>query len=70
MNKQTVTATVVVIILAVLILASTRFFVSVPAGHVAVATLFGKVQEEPYEEGLHIPVNPLYEFPGLMEASV
>ncbi len=62
MNKQTVLATVVVIILAVLVLASTRFFVSVPAGHVAVATLFGKVQDQPYEEGLHIPVNPLYEF--------
>ncbi len=62
MNKQTVLATVVVIILAVLALASTRFFVSVPAGHVAVATLFGKVQDEPYPEGLHIPVNPLYEF--------
>jgi regulator of protease activity HflC (stomatin/prohibitin superfamily) len=35
-------------------------YVSVPAGHVAVATLFGKVNSEPYSEGLHIPVNPLY----------
>ncbi|MEO0368407.1 MAG: SPFH domain-containing protein [Pseudomonadota bacterium] len=32
----------------------------VPAGHVKVATLFGKVQEQVYEEGLHFPVNPLY----------
>ena len=62
MNKQTVITTVVVIIVGVLFLTSTRFLVSVPAGHVAVATLFGKVQAEPYEEGLHIPVNPLYEF--------
>lgn len=62
MNKQTVFATVFVIILAVLVLSSTRFFVSVPAGHVAVATLFGEVHDVAYEEGLHIPVNPLYEF--------
>ena len=32
----------------------------VPAGHVKVATYFGKVQDEVYEEGLHFPVNPLY----------
>ena len=34
----------------------------VPAGYVGVATLFGEVQSEPYEEGLHIPVNPFYEW--------
>jgi regulator of protease activity HflC (stomatin/prohibitin superfamily) len=27
-----------------------------------VATLFGEVQDSPYEEGLHIPVNPFYEW--------
>lgn len=32
----------------------------VPAGHVKVAALFGKVQEQVYAEGLHFPVNPLY----------
>lgn len=32
----------------------------VPAGHVKVAALFGKVQEHVYDEGLHFPVNPLY----------
>ncbi|MCP5181981.1 MAG: prohibitin family protein, partial [Pseudomonadales bacterium] len=32
------------------------------AGHVAVATLFGKVQPDPYAEGLHLPVNPLYDW--------
>jgi len=32
----------------------------VPAGHVKVAALFGKVQENIYPEGLHFPVNPLY----------
>ena len=34
----------------------------VPAGHVGVATLFGEVQSNPYEEGLHIPVNPFFEW--------
>jgi len=62
MSKQAVTATVFVILLAVVVIAGSRFFVSVPAGHVAVATLFGDVRDEPYKEGLHIPVNPLYDF--------
>jgi len=34
----------------------------VPAGYVGVATLFGEVQSTPYEEGLHIPVNPFFEW--------
>jgi regulator of protease activity HflC (stomatin/prohibitin superfamily) len=34
---------------------------TVPAGHVKVATLFGKVQDKSYREGLHI-VNPLLAF--------
>lgn len=33
-------------------------FVRVPAGHVSVATLFGKVSQTPLTEGLHV-VNPL-----------
>ena len=39
-----------------------NFYQSVPAGHVAVATLFGSVKPDPYEAGLHIPVNPLYDW--------
>jgi len=35
-----------------------RFFKVVPPGHVAVATLFGQVQDEAYPEGFHV-VNPL-----------
>ena len=35
--------------------------ITVPAGHVKVATLFGKVQDNNYREGLHI-VNPLLAF--------
>jgi regulator of protease activity HflC (stomatin/prohibitin superfamily) len=34
----------------------------VPAGNVAVATLFGKVQDAPLASGLHFPVNPLLKF--------
>ena len=39
-----------------------RFYQSVPAGHVAVATLFGEVQPKHYAEGLHVPVNPLFDW--------
>ncbi len=35
--------------------------ITVPAGHVKVATLFGKVQDNTYLEGLHV-VNPLLDF--------
>lgn len=35
--------------------------ITVPAGHVKVATLFGKVQDTSYAEGLHF-VNPLLKF--------
>ena len=35
--------------------------ITVPAGHVRVATLFGKVLDDTYREGLHL-VNPLLEF--------
>ncbi len=47
-------------VIAFLLLLASNLFVTVPAGHVAVATLFGDVQKEPYAEGLHVPVNPLY----------
>ena len=35
---------------------------TVPAGHVGVATLFGNVVETTYPDGLHFPVNPLYDW--------
>ena len=50
------------IVLVVFIWFSSSLFQKVPAGYVAVATLFGEVKEEPYEEGLHIPVNPYYDW--------
>jgi regulator of protease activity HflC (stomatin/prohibitin superfamily) len=50
----------ITVIALVLAFVGMGMFKSVPAGHVAVATLFGKVQAEPYDEGMHVPVNPLY----------
>lgn len=50
---------VLAIAVGLLLMFSSRIIVTVPAGHVAVATLFGEVEPEPYKEGLHFPVNPL-----------
>ncbi|MDP1520111.1 SPFH domain-containing protein [Porticoccus litoralis] len=47
------------VVSAILLLMSV--VITVPAGHVKVATLFGKVQDNNYREGLHI-VNPLLAF--------
>lgn len=52
----------VIAVVFVLFLIGPRFYQSVPAGHVAVATLFGEVQPKHFPEGLHIPVNPLYQW--------
>lgn len=43
------------------ILFAMSIVITVPAGHVKVATLFGKVQNNNYREGLHV-VNPLLAF--------
>ena len=50
---------VLAIIVGLLLMFGSRVIVTVPVGHVAVATLFGEVDPEPYNEGLHFPVNPL-----------
>ena len=61
MNNKSITLTATLFVIIIVLLAiGGRFFKAVPAGHVAVATLFGEVVAEPYAEGLHIPVNPLY----------
>ena len=49
-------------VLVLVLLIGPRCFKSVPAGHTSVATFFGEVQSEPYEEGLHFPVNPFLAF--------
>ena len=51
-----------VIIVGIILLIGSRLIVTVEAGHVGVAALFGEVQERPYQEGLHVPVNPLYKW--------
>ena len=48
-----------ILVLAV-VMFGRQFFHQVPAGHVGVATFFGEVQDFPYPEGPHFPVNPLY----------
>jgi len=53
---------VIIAVVFLLFLIGPRFLQSVPAGHVAVAALFGEVQSKSFEEGLHIPVNPLYDW--------
>jgi|TARA_B100001093_G_C26851095_1_gene1025186 regulator of protease activity HflC (stomatin/prohibitin superfamily) len=62
MNKQSFSLTILITIVAVVFLFGTRFYVSIPAGHVGVATLFGEVQSNPFKAGLHFPINPLYQF--------
>jgi len=57
-----IAAIVLGVIALIALLFGSRFVQSVPAGHVAVASLFGKVRDEPLREGLHFPVNPLLSF--------
>lgn len=49
---------VIVLVVGLLALASCSFK-AIDVGHVGVASLFGKVKEQPYPAGLHFPVNPL-----------
>lgn len=39
-----------IVVIAFLLFLASNLFVAVPVGHVAVATLFGDVQKEPYPE--------------------
>ncbi len=49
------------VMLAGVVAALSSMLITVPAGHVKVATLFGQVKDDTYLEGLHF-VNPLLEF--------
>ena len=62
MKKLKTSVGVLGIFALVLVWFASSLYQKVPAGYVGVATLFGEVQESPYEEGLHIPVNPFYEW--------
>ena len=62
MNKLKTSLGVLGLFGLILVWFASSLYQKVPAGYVGVATLFGEVQEDPYEEGLHIPVNPFYEW--------
>ncbi len=51
-----------IVVIVVLILVAMNFYKTIPPGRVGVATLFGNVQSQAYQQGLHIPVNPLYQW--------
>ena len=53
---------VAIVVVGLLLLVGSNFFKTIPPGHVGVATLFGNVQQTGYGQGLHIPVNPLYQW--------
>ncbi len=53
---------VLIIAAVILIFVGLSSFKSVPVGHVAVATIFGKVKPDTYAAGMHFPVNPLYKW--------
>lgn len=62
MNKLSTPLIALVVIIFLLVIFGSRLYVSVPPGRVAVATLFGDIRPDPYQEGLHLPVNPLYDW--------
>ena len=51
-----------IIVVVLIVLFGSRFFKVVPAGHVGFATFFGDVVDKPYDSGLHLPVNPFYDW--------
>ena len=53
---------VIIVVVGIFMWFGSSLYQQVPAGYVGVATLFGEGQSDPYEEGLHIPVNPFYEW--------
>ncbi|MEM7246032.1 MAG: prohibitin family protein [Acidobacteriota bacterium] len=59
-QKRVVGGVVVGVGALLLLIFALKCYYTVPAGHVAVATFFGKINDKPYAEGFHFPVNPLY----------
>jgi len=55
-NKLSAPLIALAVIVFLLVIFGTRLFVSVPPGHVAVATSFGAIRPDPYREGLHVPL--------------
>ncbi len=50
------------IVVIIVVLIGMNFYKTIPPGQVGVAALFGNVQPQGFEQGLHIPVNPLYKW--------
>ena len=62
MKKLNISFGVIGVLLVLVFWFGSSMYQKVPAGYVGVATLFGEVKKEPFEEGLHVPVNPFYEW--------
>ena len=62
MKKLNISFGVIGVLLVLMFWFGSSMYQKVPAGYVGVATLFGEVKKEPFEEGLHVPVNPFYEW--------
>ena len=62
MKKLNISFGVIGVLLVLMFWFGSSMYQKVPAGYVGVATLFGEVKKEPFEEGLHAPVNPFYEW--------
>ncbi len=62
MKKFVVPLIITTLLAIILLVFGARLYQVVPPGYVAVATLFGDVRPDPYEEGLHVPVNPLLDW--------
>ncbi|MCH7853658.1 MAG: prohibitin family protein [Proteobacteria bacterium] len=60
--KMQKNAPIMIVVVGLLLLVGSNFYQTVPPGHVGVATLFGSVQPVGYPQGLHIPVNPFYQW--------
>jgi regulator of protease activity HflC (stomatin/prohibitin superfamily) len=52
--------TAILVVALFVLIFGRQFFHQVPAGHVGVAAFFGEVIDDPFPEGPHFPVNPLY----------
>ena len=61
-KKLNISFGVIGVLLVLMFWFGSSMYQKVPAGYVGVATLFGEVKKEPFEEGLHVPVNPFYEW--------
>lgn len=62
MNRISPKMIAAIVVVFMLIIFGNKLFKVIPAGHVGVVTLFGKVSPNAYEEGLQFPVNPLYKW--------